>query len=200
MVIDKKYFIISFPRSGFNLTYRLLENFHLQNNLEFIFCKYYNCCINSNICKLNYKFRRDHDFNLSVKINENNKYLFLYRKNKIEQLEAHFRYKNPNINFNYKNPNDYLKLKNFIILKSKYYDDLIDKYTSKKRDNILVIDYNDYINNPINTFHKIIEFFDLKYSKKHIENFINTSEKIYKKNFLSNNLVQRLKKDIPKYI
>ena len=198
MVIDKKYFIISFPRSGFNLTYRLLEKFHSQNNLEFIFCNYYFCCKNSDICKLNYKYQRNHDFKLSVKINENDKYLFLYRKNKLEQLEAYFRYINPNIN--YKNPNDYLKLKKFIIDKSKYYDDLLDKYTSKKRDNILVIDYNDYINEPINTFNKIIEFFDLKYSRKHIENFINNSEKIYKKNFLSDDLVQRLKKDIPKYV
>jgi len=200
MVIDKKYFIISFPRSGFNLTHRLLKNFHLQNNLEFIFCKYYDCCKHSNICELNYKFQRHHDFKLSIKINGNHKYLFLYRKNKIEQLEAYFRYINPNINFNYKNPNDYLKLKKFIIDKSKYYDDLVDKYTSKKRYNILVIDYNDYVNDPINTFHKIIEFFDLKYSRKHIENFINNSEKIYKKNFLSDDLVQRLKKDIPKYV
>jgi hypothetical protein len=197
MVIYKKYFIISFPRSGFNLTYCLLDNFHSQNNLEFIFCNYYGCCKDRNICKLNYKYQRNHDFKLSVKINENDKYLFLYRKNKLEQLEAYFRFKNPN--FNYKNPNDYLQLKKFIINYSKYYDDLVDKYTSKKRDNILVIDYNDYINDPINTFHKIIEFFDFKYSKEHIDTFINNSEKIYKKSFLSNDLVQRLKQDIPEY-
>ena len=36
-------------------------------------------------------FQKNHDWKLDFQINDKDKYLFLYRKNKVQQIEANFR-------------------------------------------------------------------------------------------------------------
>ena len=186
--------IISFPRSGQHMTERILEEFHKVENISYSYCKFYRCC-NTVPCKYNSVYQKNHDFNLSLEIKPNQKYLFLYRQNKLEQLEAYFRYSRRNKQ-NYKDSKEYLNLLKFCREKSSYYDSLVTKFVNNESDNILCIDYNDYINHPSKTFHNIINFFGFNYSFNYINNFIiNRDEKIQKKH-VNKPLFIRLAKDL----
>jgi len=188
--------IISFPRSGQHMTERLLSEFHQQNNLPYRYCEFYHCCHRSP-CKYNSVYQKNHDFNLSLKILPNQKYLFLYRENKIEQLEAYYRFNRKSSNPDYENPKEYLNLLNFCRSKSSYYDNLVKKFLNNKSKNILCIEYGDFLNNPSKTFHKIVNFFELNYSFECVDNFYkNRNEKIHRKNTLDSSLLIKLTKDL----
>ena len=187
--------MISFPRSGQHMTQRLLHEFHTKHEIPYSYCNFYNCC-RSIPCKFNYVYQKNHDDGLAIRINPSEKYLFLYRKNKIEQLEAYYRFFTKTRS-NYTNEREYARLFWFCRAKSQYYDRLVAKYRSQKHPNVLCIDYNCFLNDPSGTFHKIITFFGLKISLKQVKNYIeNRSEKIYKKNCLPPVLVARLKRDL----
>ena len=187
--------VISFPRSGQHLTERILKEFHQVNNIPYKYCEFYNCC-RTTPCKYNAVYQKNHDFSVSLKIQPNQKYLFLYRKNKLEQLEAYYRYIKKNKQ-DYKNLNDYQNLLKFCRSKSSYYDKLVAKFVNNNNENILCIDYNDFLKNPSKTFHKIINFFGLKYSFDYVNNFIiNRDEKIEKKNSIDKSLLIKLTKDL----
>ena len=88
--------ILSFPRSGNSLIMLLLNYFYLIKDKNFIFCNFYRCC-KTTPCKFNKMFQKYHDFKLNLEIKDNEKYLILYRKDMVEQLEAYFRYTRKNI-------------------------------------------------------------------------------------------------------
>ena len=174
---------------------RILKEFHKVNNIPYKYCNFYKCC-NQIPCKYNSVYQKNHDFDLTLKIQPNQKYLFLYRKNKLEQLEAFYRYERKNKQ-DYNDQNEYLNLLKFCRNKSSYYDSLVTKFVDNDSKNILSIDYNDYLNNPSKIFHKIIIFFEFNYSFDYVNNFIsNRDEKIQKKNFIDKSLLIKLKKDL----
>ena len=74
------------------MTEKLLRDFHTKFDIPYSYCEYYTCC-RTIPCKLNSVYQKNHDFGLRFPIKDNEKYLFLYREDKIEQLEAYFRYK-----------------------------------------------------------------------------------------------------------
>lgn len=184
--------IVSFPRSGSTMTYLLLQEIYEQKNMEFSFCEFYTCC-KSIPCKFNKIYQKNHDFKLNLEIKENEKYLILYRKDVIEQLEAWFRYTNRKNNFDYNNHEYYIKLLKFIKKKINYYKKFINKYVDVKRPNFLVIDYNDYLNNPENRVFDIFNFFNIKITKKEVGIFLeNRKIKLKKRNTLCPKLRNKL--------
>ena len=71
---------------------------------------------------------------------------------------------------------------------------MIAKYITSNLPNILPIDYNDFHETPVETFHKIITFFGLKYTKQQISEFItNRDEKISKRYMMTNETINKLK-------
>lgn len=189
--------IISFPRSGQHMTERMLSEFYKAENIPYKYCEYYTCC-RQIPCKYNANYQKNHDFKLQLKIEPNQKYLFLYRKNKLEQLEAFYRFKKKN-KPNYKNPREYLNLVQFCKEKLPYYNVLVAKFVHTDNENILSIDYNDFLHNPAKSLHKIITFFGHNYSYNDIETFItNRKEKIQKKNKRNKKFFSKLRKDISK--
>ncbi len=153
-----KYNIISFPRSGQHLACRILKYFCQKNKIEFSYCGFYDHC-RRNPCKTGKIFQKNHDFNLQLPINNEIKYLVLYRSDVVEQLDAWFRFelktKRGN-SFDYKNGDKKLAFKNFIYQKRKflanktrieYYSDFLKKWVFCNKKNILKIEYNKFLKN-----------------------------------------------------
>ena len=190
-----KYYLLTFPRSGNEMTRLIILDFLKYKNKKENFCCVYTCC-KETVCIRNSIYRKDHDFKLDNIIKNNKKYLILYRNDMIEQLEAYFRFTKKNI-VNYDNINEYKELLNFIKLKIPYYKGYIKKYVNQKRDNFLVIDYNNYLNNPIDSVFSILNFFDIECTRNEVINFLNNREtKIKKINHLDNNLRKKIVADL----
>ena len=186
-------FLISVPRSGQHMTERLLREFHRKKNLSYSYCEFYNCC-NQTPCKLNKIYQKSHDFDLKITPCKSKKHIFLYRKDKIEQLEAWFRMFHPTPD--YSKIETYQKLLSFYKSKSLYYDRMIKKY-SRKKSNILPIEYNKFLKEPENILYIILSFFDIKTTRKEVKEFLNNrKEKISKRHTLNQQLKNRLKKDL----
>ena len=203
MATSNQHSIISFPRSGQHMTERMLGEFHKVENIPYSYCEFYTnfprlgwCGCKSTPCKNNSKFQKNHDFDLSLEIKSNQKYLFLYRMDKIEQLEAWWRHHKKK-NKKRRKSQGYSGMVKFCRRHSSYYDNLVKKYVGNKSSNVLCVDYNYFLNNPPDTFHKIINFFGLGYSLDHIDKFVmNRKEKISKTNTINMSLLRRLKKDL----
>ena len=118
-------------------------------------------------------FQKNHDFSLKLNLKLDEKFIILYRKDKIYQLESYFRFDifrkdTFNSNINYKDENTFNNLIRFIKKKSTYYDDFVNKY----------IKSNKYKQSLI------------------IENIVNTFEKIEYKNNLDNEIYKKINKEI----
>jgi hypothetical protein len=188
-----QYNLLTFPRSGNYMTKLILKDFFESKNKKITFCV--RCC-NNDICKKNSLFKKDHDFKLIRKRYANQKYLILYRRDMIEQLESYFRLIYIQIP-NYKNEEDYKNLLNFIIIQKNYYEGFLQKYVNQKKKNTLVIEYNDFLDDPKNNVFKIFKFFDIECTKSEVNTFLdNRKIKIEKKNFLDNELRNRIITDL----
>lgn len=185
-------FIISFPRSGQNLMYRLLKHIYNYYHLSYSYCDFYNCC-NHVPCLQKKQFQKNHDFDLKLDIDKNEQLFVLYRANKIIQLEAYFRYyyskKYPNVNINYDNATIFNDLIQFIHRRSHYYDQFMKKYIyTNKFNNAFFIEYNDFINNHEKYIKKIIMYLKLPIHYENIDtdvkNIIDCFETIEYKNSL----------------
>ena len=94
-------------------------------------------------------FQKNHDWKLDFQINDKDKYLFLYRKNKVQQIEANFRLhlKNKNtisttnLKIDYTDSKMLRQLKKYIVTNKKYYKGIYKKYLKKNQKNILKIEY-----------------------------------------------------------
>lgn len=168
-------YIISFPRSGQHLVVSMLEYLTNKFSLDFSYCDYYNCC-NAIPCKEGHLFQKNHDFwtdpydtkfNLNkIEKNSDDKYLVLYRRDAIKQLEAYYRgwfnlenIKNPRLRLVY----DYDELLDFITHNIDYYKNFIEKWVNDKSENILSIEYYDLVNDPDFYCEKIIKhFYDIE--------------------------------------
>jgi hypothetical protein len=174
--------IISIPRTGQHFTEASLEFYHQLINIEFTYCEFYNCC-NQRPCIKSKCYQKNHDFDLKnpdgkdgIIINDNEKYLFLYRDNLLEQIESFFRLHlkvqgvihSQDIYIDYSNINLFDMFKDFVIEWRTYYKQIFSKYLIKKS-NILQIEFNEYLLNFNEIFKKILLFFDIPINEEFIE-------------------------------
>jgi hypothetical protein len=146
--------IVSFPRSGQHLIENILNHCCKEHNIEFTYCEFYSCC-NSIPCENGNEFSKNHDFHLDLEINESIKYVAVYRKDLILQLESYYRYITKLENKKYK----YKDLLNFVIKKSSYYTDFVNKWIDNENENILKVEYYNLLENPENLSRKIFQHF-----------------------------------------
>lgn len=158
-------YIISFPRSGQHLVRNILENVCKRTNKQFSYCEFYRCC-RQTPCK--YKrtdtinFYKNHDFLLdptykdkplqvNINIEDNEKYIVLYRKDPIEQLEAYYRYLKPEIS-----------LFEFCKQKKEYYNAFIEKWVTPSLSNVFLLDYDTLIHDPYNSISRLLSFLEIQ--------------------------------------
>lgn len=192
--------IISFPRSGQHLLERLLNFIYLYYNKNYSYCEFYNCC-KTLPCKKKCIFQKNHDFHLTLGMPSDNKFIVLYRRDKIRQLEAYFRFNYLNsdkhVKINYENSKLFNELIQFIKQRSKYYDEFIQKYvTSKWYTNSLIIEYGDFMNEPKKYIKNLIEYLNLKDNDinldEDVDYIFNNFEKIEYKNSLSDSIYNKI--------
>lgn len=172
--------MISIPRSGQHMTESALSYYYNLMNMEFLYCEYYNCC-QSRPCKKNQlAYHKNHDTDImwsnGIEINDKDKYLFLFRKNILQQIEAHFRldFALKNIS-NCSNKLDYndekmVKLfKDFFQSFAPYYKKIYKKYLNIQKTNVLQIEYDHFVLNFNDTFRRILQFFDVPIHEEFIE-------------------------------
>lgn len=146
-------------------------------------------------------FQKNHDFKLNLRLKLDEKFLILYRNDKILQLESWFRltlYTREIVtNTNYKDKNIFNKLIEFIKKKSKYYDDFVEKYIKLNNyKQALIITYDDFLLNYKNYIKQIL-YLNLTNSENidlDIEKIVNTFEKIEYKHTLDDDIYKAIKK------
>jgi hypothetical protein len=150
--------LVSFPRSGQHLVEKILKFICKEHDVEFTYCEFYTCC-NSLPCKKGKEFSKNHDFYLNLEINNDIKYVCLYREDIILQLEAYYRFSIGQTKIKYK----YKDLLKFIKDESTYYNDFKSKWVNNKNKNILKVEYYEILENPEKISKKIFKHFFLGY-------------------------------------
>ena len=201
-------FLISFPRSGQHLTECILGYLCESHGVKYSYCEYYSCC-KSIPCKQESLFQKNHDFGIEngkeiVEINNESKYLALFRKDPILQLESYYRFvlsKHDNTSYNY---DDLLK---FVKGKLPYYNNFIKKWVNNDDSNILKVEYYEIINNVFDSSQKIFNHFYPeitidKYKLNKINNIEfyssdkNNLGKVGLKNTINPDIYESLKRDL----
>ena len=185
----------------------LLKDIYNHLNMDFSLCSYYNHC-NSTPCREGKFFQKNHDFNGRLNITNKSKYLVLYRRDLILQLEAHFRFENKWYRGpkqkgskygqppNYNNNTDLERLISFIKSRRCGYQTFIDKWVTPKMENCLPLEYYDIVKDPENSAIKIFNFFneDANIKDKDIIESVKQREtKIQLQNTLDENLYNKIK-------
>ena len=192
--------IVSFPRSGQHLFERICRHIFLYYGKNFSYCEFYECC-RKIPCEKKSIFQKNHDFNLRLNFETNDKFIVLYRKDKIKQLESYYRfeceYKKDfyNSQIDYTNSKVFDNLIKFIKRKNKYYKSFVNKYiSSNKYPNSLIIEYDEFVTNQYEQILRIINYFEIQYTnlEKDVENIINSFEKIEYKNTISTDLYEKI--------
>jgi hypothetical protein len=177
-------FIISFPSSGQNLMYRLLNKMYEYYSIHYSYCEFYTCC-NSIPCKKNHFFQKNHDFKLNLNIDNDDKFVILYRNDKFEQLESYFRLDKRlnNSKINYNNINVCKEFIKFYNERSIYYDKFIKKYNQDNFKNAFIIEYNSFIIDYKEYIKRLIVYLDLPYKNldEDVKNILDGFEKIERK-------------------
>lgn len=146
-------YIVSFPRSGQHLIESIIKYLCDDHNINYSYCEFYNCCqsipcINESLFNKNHDFwidpiNKEYDFN-HLKIDNNSKYLVLYRRDLILQLESYYRFHIMVENKDYK----FEDLINFIKDNDLYYKNFIKKWVDIKDDRVIKVEYYDFIKEP----------------------------------------------------
>ena len=187
--------IISIPRSGQHFIEKSLRTYHILFNKEFHYCEFYMCC-QKRPCKLNKDaVQKHHDIYNEVVVNENERYLFLYRKDILEQIEAMHRLNKYHkevgkVKIDYTNQNEYNELEIAIRNQKPYIEKMHNKYINDLP-YILDIDYDDLIINFNKNFKQILILFHIEINDEYIEKtkqivkphktiYIDKDTKIYK--------------------
>lgn len=207
-------YIISFPRSGQHLIESVLIYLSNRFDLNFSYCEYYNCC-NNILCSNGFLFQKNHDFwidprrldyNLNaLEIKKSNKYLVLYRKDMIKQLESYYRYY---LKYEEKEYN-YNELISFIESNIGYYNNFVNKWVEQEDDKILIIEYYKFLEDPNFYSKNIVKHFfekDLDFDITNLDfgvkSGINKSgqgfiiSKIKLRNEIDQNLYNKIKSDL----
>lgn len=154
-----KFSIVSYPRSGQHLLQDVIKHVCTHHDLEYKFCDFYDCC-GQNPCSQGANFQKNHDHDLKLPINNERKYIALYRNDMILQLEAYYRYyiNKKVLKYNLQ------ELKIFCLCNKDYYLNFRNKWIDNYKNNVLAIEYYDFIENPSETVRKTFNFLypDLK--------------------------------------
>ena len=161
--------LISVPRSGQHMIESALRYYHQLLNIPFHYCEFYGCCktipCNKNINAI----QKNHDFELNIELKDNTKYVFLYRSNILQQIDAHYRFHTQNKKIDYTNENIINDFKNFIQINKRYYKNIYNKYLNQNKTNILDVEYDNIVNNFNDIFRKILIFFNIDVNEDFIE-------------------------------
>jgi hypothetical protein len=152
---------VCFPRSGHNILIYLLRLICRRVKMKFSYCEFYLSC-QQIPCKDNCYIIKNHDFELRVNvpnaikthipIDNDKKYLVMYRRDPILQLEAFFRYENPDAD------NDLEKFVQYYKDNIGYYNAFVEKWINNDCDNILKVEYYDFVNEPLQHITSILNF------------------------------------------
>jgi hypothetical protein len=198
--------IVSFPRSGQHLVEKILKFCCEEHSIEFTYCEFYTCC-SSLPCSKGKEFSKNHDFDLNLEVNNDIKYVCLYREDIILQLEAYYRFSIGQTKIKYK----YKDLLKFIKDKSTYYNDFKNKWINNKNKNILKVEYYEILENPEKISKKIFKHFfpDIKIKNSVFKKLVdielevnntpgvdNFKHKISLINQIDDKIYKRLKKDL----
>lgn len=211
-------FLISFPRSGQHLTECILGYLCDTHGIKYSYCEYYSCC-QSIPCKKESLFQKNHDFGIEngkeiVKINNESKYLVLFRKDPILQLESYYRYILSNSNSNSEkyisevSSYEYDDLLKFVKSKLPYYNKFLEKWINNDKDNILKVEYYELVNNVEDTSQRIFNHFypEVKIEQSKLDEISNIEfytfskkrnlGKVKIKNTINPNIYESLKRDL----
>lgn len=124
--------IISFPRSGQHLLNNMLEYILTEHNLPHKYCEFYSCC-GTVPCAKKSNFMKNHDFENSYTILPEQKYIVLFRKDIVLQLESYYRFhiKANSLPYEITDPNISWGEK------KSYYNRFIQKWVNNDNENIL---------------------------------------------------------------
>jgi len=127
----------------------VLEYLVIGHGMEYSYCEFYNCCYTIP-CKKGSIFQKNHDFDGNLPITSENKYLVLYRKDPILQLEAYARYMNMT---------SLEETCQFMCSKRKFYDRFVQKWCHHHHPNVLVFDYYELLASPVENMKTIFHHF-----------------------------------------
>ena len=161
--------LISIPRSGQHMTEAALRYYHELLNIPFAYCEFYNCCKNIPCNKNSNALQKNHDFSLDIEIKDINKYVFLYRENILQQIDAYFRYQTNNQKIDYTNDNIREQFKEFVRLNIKYYINMHNKYLNQNKCNILELEYENLVINFNEKFYELLAFLNIEINEEFIE-------------------------------
>lgn len=147
-------FLISYPRSGQHLTSSILQKVLFAHSLPFSYCNYYRCC-NQIPCRHRCIYQKNHDFNNKLQICSDQKYIVLYRKDSIRQLEAFYRFHIKERNETTYNVEDACQ---FYLDRIDKYNAFISKWVNIQRSNVLPIEYYDLCADPFTTIMSMLHF------------------------------------------
>ena len=177
--------LISVPRSGQHMTEKAMRLYYKLLGKDYTYCEYYTCCQCRPCKKEPLAFQKNHDFNIGteneIKINSDEKYVFIYRDNIVQQMEAHFRLilseskkiPNSSVKIDYKKKINLFKFKKFVIQHANYYKQIYPKYLNYKENNILHVEYDNYIQNFTSVFKTILQLFNLPINEDYIRSVKN---------------------------
>ena len=167
------------------MTEKALRFYHKLLGKEFVYCEYYTCC-KCRPCKKNiFAYQKNHDFEIGteneIKMNHVEKNIFFYRDNILQQMESHYRLTlvdskkipHTNLKIDYNNASKKINFKKFIIQHTSYYKKIYFKYLNYKEENILHIEYDNYIKNFTSMFKTILQFLDLPINEDYIHSVKN---------------------------
>ena len=207
-------FFISFPSSGQHLIERLFEEIYgYYLPTYYSYCEYYTCC-KMIPCAHNKTFNKNHDMDCDLEIVDEYKYLVLYRGDVIRQLEAWWRwsktsYKRSKTNIaweltkkiDYDDIEIFNQLFRHINNNQRYYFDFIEKWVHSNRSNCLVVEYYDFVKDPVSKLVQMLKFFnhidDVK--EEDIRRIINDRDEkilIFGKNHLDKRIYNRIKNEL----
>ena len=177
--------LISVPRSGQHMTEKALRFYYKLLQKDFVYCEYYTCC-KCRPCKKNiFAYQKNHDFEIGteneIKMNHLEKYIFFFRDNILQQMESHYRLTladsnkipHTNLKIDYNNLSKLNNFKKFILQYASYYKKIYPKYLNYNCDNMLHIEYDDYIQNFTSMFKTILQFLDLPINEDYIHSVKN---------------------------
>lgn len=168
--------IVSYPRSGSNLICKILKGLTHIIDFQITVCYNYNSCKTVPCSCPNTSFiTKTHDFDLSHQIRNDIKYIFMYRSDKIKNIDAYLRmldqktvYTREELPRNYfQNANNIKSVKNM----SNYYDGLVKKYNGP---NVMIILTDEIETDIYAQIIRILQYFDINITGKEelIKNYI----------------------------
>lgn len=168
-------YLIAFPRSGLCVLQRMFkEYFETSKYKKWHYCEYYSCCKNIpciHTHKSKIMLQKNHDYGLDVEISPDKKYVVLYKKDIVLQLESYFRY---HWHYNlkkFKRPNydeefTYGQLESFVLSYKDYYNQFLQKWVNTPHDNVLAISCDEFFHSPVTCFRFILSWCEIKNDTK----------------------------------